>query len=372
MIIEFPYNFFKTNLLYALNKPTKPKVIVYKVTNRCNMSCFMCGNYKRENNFQNELTADDIKKIFSDPYLKNLDVIRFTGGEPFIKKDLKEIIYNIHKNTKTAFYFITTNCTFIERMEDLIKNLVPEGIKLNLQVSLDTLDEGHDDIRKLKGSGKLVIENLLRLKKLQEKYHFFIGVNQTISSKNLTKVKEVNAFCRANNFVHMTLLASRYHESDEMAGFEDFSSDFDLYEPISKDDLNQFYETLEEIENETHHRSLYERLRHFTENYLHHHAKNRLLRNTISPLPKCVAYFNYLRILPDGSIIPCSLRSGLHLGNLKEQPLSQMWESQKASRYRMIIKNCQGCWVQCDIVPSIPYSMSFYTWALSNIFSFKL
>lgn len=354
-----------------MNKPTKPKVVVYKVTNRCNMRCFMCGNFNREHDFQCELTAEDIKKAFSDPYLRHLDVIRFTGGEPFIRKDLKEIIQANHENTHCKFYFITTNCTFIEKIETLIKSLVPEGITLNFQVSLDSIGEEHDDIRGLKGASKLVIENLIRLSKLRERYHFFIGVNQTISSRNLTKVKEVHEFCKNNNFVHMLLLASKYHESDEKSNFEDFNSNFDLYEPISKENLQEFYDTLEEIENKTYYKTIYERLRHFTENYIHHNAKNRLLRNYLSPLPKCMAYFNYFRILPEGSVIPCSLRSGLSLGNLKEQSFSEMWRSSKASQYRKIIKNCQGCWVQCDIVPSIPYSLRFYKWAASSLFSFK-
>lgn len=371
MIVDFPYKFLKTNLLYAINKPIVPRVVVYKVTNRCNMRCFMCGNFNREHDTQLELTSEEIKKVFSDPYLRYLDIIRFTGGEPFIKKDLKEIIYNIHQNTNCKFYFITTNCTFMERIEDIIKSLVPEGINLNFQVSLDSIGEEHDDIRRLKDAGKLVMENLIRLRKLREKYNFFIGINQTLSSKNLTKVKEVNEFCKKNNFVHMLLLASKYHESDERTNFEDFNSDFELFAPISKEDLKRFYDVLEEIENKTHNKTIYEKVRHFTENYIHHHAKNRLLRDYVSPLPKCMAYFNYCRILPDGSVIPCTLRSGLVIGNLKEQTFGEMWKSSKASHYRKIIKNCQGCWVQCDIVPSIPYSLHFYKWAISNLFSFK-
>ena len=172
MIVDFPYKFLKTNLLYTLNKPTKPKVVVYKVTNRCNMRCFMCGNFNKEHDSQSELTAEDINRAFSDPYLKNLDIIRFTGGEPFIKKDLKDIIHTIYKNTNCKFYFITTNCTFIEKIEDLVRSVVPEGITLNFQVSLDSIGEEHDGIRGLKGASKIVLENLKHLKKLREKYHF--------------------------------------------------------------------------------------------------------------------------------------------------------------------------------------------------------
>lgn len=371
MIVDFPYKFLKTNLLYTLNKPTKPKVVVYKVTNRCNMHCFMCGNFNKEHDSQSELTAEDINRAFSDPYLKNLDIIRFTGGEPFIKKDLKDIIHTIYKNTNCKFYFITTNCTFIEKIEDLVRSVVPEGITLNFQVSLDSIGEEHDEIRGLKGASKIVLENLKHLKNLREKYHFSIGINQTVSLKNIKKVREVNEFCRSNDFVHMLLLASQYHESDERKDFEDFNSNFLLHEPINKEDLQCFYNTLEEMENKTYHKTLYEKVRHLTENYIHYHAKNRLLRDYMSPLPKCMAYFNYLRILPDGAVIPCSLRSGLSIGNLKEQSFREMWRSVKADTYRKIIKNCQGCWVQCDIIPSIPYSLHFYKWIVSNLFSFK-
>ncbi|MFC1577253.1 radical SAM protein [Candidatus Omnitrophota bacterium] len=364
-LIKFPYKFFKTNILRRFNLPVAPHVVVYKVTNRCNMRCVMCGNFNVERE-PKELTVSETKDAFRDPCLQRINVIRFTGGEPFIRQDLKYIIDAIQQTAHPKLFFITSNGTLYERMEDLIKYVVPKGVALNIQVSLDALGEEHDRIRQVKGAGDLVKENLLRLNRLRDEYKFFIGVNQTVSKINLTKIKEVNAFCKKNNFVHMFILASKYHESNEMTDFKDFNTKFELYEPISKEGLRSFYDILDEIEKNSHPRTFYEWLRHSTENYIHYHAKNRLLKSYLSPLPKCMAYFNYIRIMPDGSVIPCTLRSDLSIGNLKDQPFSRMWRSAAAGRGREAVRQCPGCWVQCDIVPSIPFSPHFYKWIFSN------
>lgn len=372
MYLDLPTRVIKTNFFYALNRPVKPTVVAFKVTYRCNMRCSMCGNFSRMHDYEKELTASDINRAFTDPYLKDFDVIRITGGEPFLKEDLNEIICAMHKNVNCKFYFITTNCTLIERVEDLIRNLIPKGLTLIIQVSLDSLGKEHDEIRKVKGAGKLVVENLIRLIKLREKYNFFLGINQTVSAKNITKIKEMNEFCQNNNIDHMLLLASKYHESDEKADFESFNSDFELHEHMNYKEINEFYNSLKEIENHTYKKAFYNLLRHFTESYIHYHAKNRLLLNYVSPLPKCMAYFNYFRITPDGAVIPCTLRSGLTIGNLKELSFGEMWNSSKARKYRNVIRSCQGCWVHCDIIPSIPYSLHFYKWAASSLDSFNI
>lgn len=44
------------------------------------------------------------------------------------------------------------------------------------------------------------------------------------------------------------------------------------------------------------------------------------------------------------------------IGNIKEKSFSEIWFSEKANMIRKQVKNCPGCWVECDIVANFIYS----------------
>lgn len=65
----------------------------------------MCDIWKKE--ASDELNILDIDKIFKK--ISEVRVIRITGGEPFLREDLVEIVNLIAKNTKAKIVQITTN-----------------------------------------------------------------------------------------------------------------------------------------------------------------------------------------------------------------------------------------------------------------------
>ena len=56
------------------------------VTYRCNARCNMCNRYKKPSKPEEELTVETIKKL-PQMYFTNI-----TGGEPFIREDLGDIV----------------------------------------------------------------------------------------------------------------------------------------------------------------------------------------------------------------------------------------------------------------------------------------
>ena len=56
------------------------------VTYRCNAKCTMCNRYKCPSNPSEEISLDTIKKL-PPMYFTNI-----TGGEPFIREDIEEIV----------------------------------------------------------------------------------------------------------------------------------------------------------------------------------------------------------------------------------------------------------------------------------------
>ncbi len=137
----------KVNL--SLSKPTS---IHFSVTNKCSLSCKHCDIWRNYDK-KKELTTIQVKKIIKDlhswlgPYSLN-----FAGGEPFIRKDMIEIIeYCTSKNIETN---VTTNATLIDKR--LAKKILDSGLK-TINISLDSLDENfHDFLRNKRGTFKKV------------------------------------------------------------------------------------------------------------------------------------------------------------------------------------------------------------------------
>lgn len=71
------------------------------VTYRCNARCSMCNRYKAPSRAEEEIGIETIKRL-PEMYFTNI-----TGGEPFIRKDLKDIVRELYK--KSDRIVISTN-----------------------------------------------------------------------------------------------------------------------------------------------------------------------------------------------------------------------------------------------------------------------
>ena len=127
--------------------------IDFFVTSRCNLRCSHCFYWRELNTASDtELSIDEIRKIaqsFMHPVSLSL-----TGGEPFLRKDLKEIIEAFQAGCGTREVGIATNGTLTENIVETIRSVLEDGnlSSLSVQVSLDGLEGTHDAIRGVKGS----------------------------------------------------------------------------------------------------------------------------------------------------------------------------------------------------------------------------
>ena len=85
------------------------------VTYRCNARCSMCNRYKAPSKPEEEISIETIKKL-PKMYFTNI-----TGGEPFIRTDLKDIVRELYK--KSDRIVISTNGFFTDRIVDLCKSV---------------------------------------------------------------------------------------------------------------------------------------------------------------------------------------------------------------------------------------------------------
>lgn len=110
------------------------------ITDRCNLRCTYCMPEEGLNWLPSKQLMDQEEIIDSIHMLAELGIskVRFTGGEPFLRKDFPQILERTAAIPHIQKISITTNGILAGEFIDLMKATRVSGINL----SLDTLDPG--------------------------------------------------------------------------------------------------------------------------------------------------------------------------------------------------------------------------------------
>ncbi|MBU4444418.1 radical SAM protein, partial [bacterium] len=110
------------------------------VTYRCNAKCYMCNTWKHPSRKEEEFTYDLVRKIPDA-----LKFINITGGEPFLREDLDQIVQSAL--TKTDRLVISTNGYFTKKIVKLAEKY---GNRIGIRVSIEGLPAANDELRGIK------------------------------------------------------------------------------------------------------------------------------------------------------------------------------------------------------------------------------
>ena len=173
--------------------PTPPplRYLIYFVTARCNLRCSHCF-YLDELGPSNDLTPDEIEKFCKN--LKNLTFLRLTGGEPFLRKDLSEVIGKFYDITGTRRVGVITNGTKHEIVQQTLEDLERKTpkLKIDIGVSIDDIGEEHDVIRKKKGVYDEAVEQIRQLLEFQKHWpNLEVSTVVTANGANTPRLKEI-------------------------------------------------------------------------------------------------------------------------------------------------------------------------------------
>lgn len=160
---------FGVVVIVALKKINGTIIITY----RCNARCTMCNRYKAPSRQEEELSIETIKKL---PLMSFTNI---TGGEPFIRDDLKEIVRVLYQ--KSDRIVISTNGYFTERILDLCREFPQIGIR----ISIEGLEQTNNEIRGLEDGYRRGVETL---KKLREMGMRDVGFGMTVQDKNASEL----------------------------------------------------------------------------------------------------------------------------------------------------------------------------------------
>ncbi len=166
------------------------KHLILFVTDRCNMRCQHCMFWQRVAEPGSEMSLSELQSVAAScPPLQTVGV---TGGEPFLRPDLPEIVETFFERNGTFHLQVNTNGLRLDRMVELAERRMCDGHEhfLTFQVSLDGLGETHDRLRASPGSFEKIVSNLRELAKLPEKIPGFrVNVLTNVNATNTTELE---------------------------------------------------------------------------------------------------------------------------------------------------------------------------------------
>lgn len=175
------------------NAASEPLFPLYHITPFCNLKCSYCDGLLEKNN-QNISQLDTAGVISVLEILRRrFDYIFFTGGEPFIRSDIDEIL-NYARKLKFRRIAINTNSLMLPEKEKCLESVD------QLSISLDSLDgEMYDKILGVDGAAEKIVENVLRYAQFQTTFRYVLTVHCVIIPGRISHARNVLQFCTRNN-----------------------------------------------------------------------------------------------------------------------------------------------------------------------------
>lgn len=339
-------NIAKSVVNNQLGRVDLPSMVTFIVTWRCNLRCFMCDVWKK--NDHDDMTPEEAGAIFKQ--FPKLDTLRLTGGEPFLRRDFSQLVGTILENVEPTVIHITTAGVMYERITEFAKAFGSK--KLHLKVSIDAVGDRHDEIRGYRGLYNKSLRTLRTLAELREQYGFYLGVNQTISDRNWDHIVPLReAMAELNIPVHYAIATDHYtlyrmntskeNETPDMRSVS--MSDF------TPEQLAYIFDQLDRRD------AIHDVPEWIVQRYYLHGLKNRLLKGIESPKPSCIELFDHMRLMPNGDVMTCVYYPNV-VGNLRRQTLRDVWFGKDIEPQRKVVKNCVGCWAGCEVKPNAIYT----------------
>lgn len=296
------------------------------VTYRCNARCTMCNRYKAPSKPEEEISLETIRKL-PPMYFTNI-----TGGEPFIRTDLNEIVYELRK--KSDRIVISTNGFFTDRIVGLCKEFPDIGIR----ISIEGLEHTNNEIRGLDDGFN---RGYTTLQKLVEMGMKDVGFGMTVQDRNAS---DLVPLYRLSDELNMEFATASLHNSFYFVEAKNIIHDRPMVAKNFEDLVNEL------LNSQSPKKWFRAYFNHGLINYIY--GQKRLL--------PCDMSFDTFFIDPYGDVMPCNgTKDKEVMGNLNIMPWDELWNSFEAEVIRKKVRCCdRNCWM----IGSVSPAMHKYIW----------
>jgi len=327
-------------------------ILPWRCTFACNSECIHCASAGKPVS-SDEVNTSDAMHIVEETYNFGATFLGISGGEPFLRKDLFEIIKYARKIGLSSSIITDGRLLDSKAFEKIVRN------EVKVSISIDGAEVTNDLIRG-KGAHANAISAIKRLSTeglLNCLVYTFANFNETGTNVN------------ADDFVHVLDLAANYNARWVI---------YHSFIPYSRDE-----KSLKADPSQQQYEWAWNKLYDLRVKY-----KGKPEINVYCPffariakqrgLPDFNYWFNhfflgrcffgkFMSIAENGDAIPCSFNDVHRFGNVKEKPLENIWDDLLSSEFFSAVRDkshlngkCGVCEYR-DICGGCRTAAEFYT-----------
>lgn len=293
-----------------------PVKVSFDVTHECNLRCQHCrlaeGGKPSE-----ELSFAEVKQLIDELSTMRVFVLGLSGGEPFTRKNFTDIAMHAARSN-IGRIFLSTNCTLIN--EDILSELKSYRDKFVFKVSVDSVGDTHDRIRRTPGIFSKTVEGI----KLAVNLGFRVQVTTTLMKSNFTDFIGIIEFVKK--------LGVQKHRIIDIMPLGRASADLVLSDEERKSIWSIFKQNEDRLTQPNGEISL------------------EMPFLGLSPGEfTCRAGRSECGILPDGTVVGCRLLPDITSGNIRDRSFMEIWNDAETFRpFRELTPdkvkgNCSRC-----------------------------
>ncbi|MGI6549008.1 MAG: radical SAM protein [Syntrophomonadales bacterium] len=297
-----------------INRP----LVVWNTTNRCNLRCQHCYIEAQDEYYRDELTTAEAECFIDDLAQMGVPVLLFSGGEPLLRHDIMQL--GRLASQKGLRPVISTNGTLITK--ELATEIKDAGFQY-VGISIDGLPATHDRFRRKEGA----FEQALRGIRACIDQGIKAGIRFTVNRVNqmdlpgildIVEKEKIPRFC----MYHLVYAGRGKDMLDLDTDPQETQKILDLV--IEKTlDLHQRGIEVEILTTDNHADGI----------YIYNRIKKIAPERTAEVIKLlemhggCSAGTKFANVDPRGNVHPCQFWQDYTVGNIKETPFSEIWNS---------------------------------------------
>lgn len=300
--------------------PTDISIIT---TYRCPMRCQMCNIWKNPTKGEEEIRPEDLEML---PRFKFVNI---TGGEPFVREDLEDIIRVMY--TKSPRIVISTSGWYEDRVIELARKFPNIGIR----ISIEGLKDKNDELRGREGGFEKGVRILHTLKEMGLTD---IGFGITVSNHNSADMLDLYELSKE---LDMEFATAAFHNSFYFHKYDNVIT--------NKHEVSENFRKLMEMQMKEKHPKSWFRA-YFNMGLINYVNGGKRL------LPCEAGTVNFF-IDPWGEVYPCNgmeeSKWKRSMGNIRSgKSFEEIWNSPEADEVRKLVHNCpKQCWMVGTAAP---------------------
>jgi len=328
-----------------------PQKVTLNITNKCNLECLHCGVSGTKNK-PGDLSLEEWKKVVDELARIKVFQLLISGGEPFMRADLSEILAHILR-----YHFrvsINTNGTLFD--DEAMSQISGSGRLDHVQISLDGHDsQTHDRIRG-KGSFERTMRGVEAFRRWKAPFSFFVVVSRN-NKDSLQEIVRLSERLGASQITFSSLLP----QGSALSHLHDLFLLFDERKEVEAE-LKELKKRYPRLVGGSLIKTI-ERMSEVSRIDIPNHKSTKAHKIT-----SCGGSVSECSIRPDGWVIPCDRLWDYKVGNVREEGFESIWLHSLGfkkfrERYARRMDSFPEC-RDCDYTflcrggcPAIPYYM---------------